>query len=146
MTEIQKIYRGMQNGAETIDDNFKKVNSKVDQIIAGDLPKGKMMAKTGFTVNDNSWYRVKNGTLQISCVGISITSSVPSGAWKDVCSLNGAGSINSTSDTTITIMNGNNANYIGARARVVNGVLRILPESTITPTQYMNDFIMLPVD
>ncbi len=146
MTEIQKIYRGMQNGAETIDDNFKKVNSKVAQIIAGDLPKEKMMAKTGFTVNDTSWYRVKNGTLQISCNNLSVNANIPSGAWKDVCSLNGAGSINSTSDTTITIMNGNNANYIGARARVVNGVLRILPESTITPTQYMNDFIMLPVD
>lgn len=146
MTEIQKIYRGMQNGAETIDDNFKKINSKVAQVIAGDLPKGEMMAKTGFTVNDTSWYRVKNGTLQISCAGLSITSSVPAGAWKDVCSLNGAASISSTSDTTITIMNGNNANYIGARARVVNGVLRILPESTITPTQYMNDFLIMPVD
>lgn len=146
MAEIQKIYRGMKNGAETIDENFKKVNSKVTQLTAGDLPKGKMIAKTGFTANDNSWYRVKNGMLQISCAGLSITSSAPSGAWKDVCSLNGAASINSTGDTTITIMNGNNANYIGARARVVNGVLRILPETTITPTQYMNDFIMLPVD
>ncbi|WP_307984110.1 hypothetical protein [uncultured Lactococcus sp.] len=146
MTEIQKIYRGMKNGAETIDDNFKKINSKVAQVIAGDLPKGKMMAKTGFTVNDNSWYRVKNGMLQISCTGLSITSSVPAGAWKDVCSLTGADSINSTGDAITIIMNANNTSYSGARARVVNGVLRILPETTITPTQYMNDFIMLPVD
>lgn len=146
MAEIQKIYRGMKNGAETIDENFKKVNSKVTQLTAGDLPKGKMIAKTGFTANDNSWYRVKNGMLQISCAGLSITSSAPSGAWKDVCSLNGAGSISSTGDTITTIMNANNTSYSGARARVVNGVLRILPETTITPTQYMNDFIMLPVD
>lgn len=146
MAEIQKIYRGMKNGAETIDENFKKVNSKVTQLTAGDLPKGKMIAKTGFTANDNSWYRVKNGTLQISCVGLSITSSVPAGAWKDVCSLTGADSINSTSDTITVIMNANNTSYSGARARVVNGVLRILPETTITPTQYLNDFLIMAVD
>uniref|UniRef100_UPI00359C6B42 hypothetical protein n=1 Tax=Lactococcus garvieae TaxID=1363 RepID=UPI00359C6B42 len=146
MTEIQKIYRGMKNGAETIDENFKKVNSKVAQVIAKDLPKERMVAKTGFTVNDISWYRVKNGMLQISCAGLSITANVPAGAWKDVCSLPNASSISSSGDTTTVIMNANNTSYTGARVRVVDGVLRILPETAITPTQYMNDFIIMAID
>lgn len=114
--------------------------------VSGDLPKGNLTAKTGFAINGNAWYRVKNGLLQISCTGLSITANVPTGGWKDVCSLTGADSINSTGDATTIIMNGNNASYIGARVRVVNGVLRILPEAAVAPTQYMNDFITIAVD
>lgn len=114
--------------------------------VSGDLPKGNLTAKTGFAINGNAWYRVKNGLLQISCTGLSITANVPTGGWKDVCSLIGADSINSTGDATTVIMNGNNASYIGARVRVVNGVLRILPEAAVAPTQYMNDFITIAVD
>ena len=146
MAELKKIYRGMQNGAETINENFKEIDSKIVHLIANDLPKGKTVAKTGFTVNDNSWYRVKNGMLQISCTGLSITAKVPAGAWKDVCSLPGADSISSSSDTTTVIMNANNTSYTGARVRVVNGVLRILPETAITPTQYLNDFLIMAID
>uniref|UniRef100_UPI00359C9C9A hypothetical protein n=1 Tax=Lactococcus garvieae TaxID=1363 RepID=UPI00359C9C9A len=159
---MKKIYKGMADGAETIDENFKEINSNMVHLTGtetitgpktfkelhflGDLPKGKMVAKTGFTVKDNSWYRVKNGMLQISCAGLSITANVLAGNWKDVCSLTGAGSINSTGDTTTVIMNANNTNYTGARVRVVDGVLRILPETAITPTQYMNDFIIMAID
>ena len=114
--------------------------------VSGDLPKGNLTAKTGFAINSNAWYRVKSGLLQISCTGLSITANVPTGGWKDVCSLTGADSINSTGDATTVIMNGNNASYIGARVRVVNGVLRILPEAAVAPTQYMNDFITIAVD
>lgn len=114
--------------------------------VSGDLPKGNLTAKTGFAINGNAWYRVKSGLLQISCTGLSITANVPTGGWKDVCSLTGADSINSTGDATTVIMNGNNASYIGARVRVVNGVLRILPEAAVAPTQYMNDFITIAVD
>ncbi|MFK4783473.1 BppU family phage baseplate upper protein [Lactococcus petauri] len=114
--------------------------------VSGDLPKGNLTAKIGFAINGNAWYRVKNGLLQISCTGLSITANVPTGGWKDVCSLTGADSINSTGDATTVIMNGNNASYIGARVRVVNGVLRILPEAAVAPTQYMNDFITIAVD
>lgn len=114
--------------------------------VSGDLPKGNLTAKTGFAINGNAWYRVKNGLLQISCTGLSITANVPTGGWKDVCSLTGADSINSTGDATTVIMNGNNASYIGARVRVVNGVLRILPEAVVAPTQYMNDFITIAID
>ncbi|MCV5951959.1 BppU family phage baseplate upper protein [Lactococcus petauri] len=114
--------------------------------VSGDLPKGNLTAKTGFAINGNAWYRVKNGLLQISCTGLSITANVPTGGWKDVCSLTGADSINSTGDATTVIMNGNNASYIGARVRVVNGVLRILPEAAVAPTQYMNDFITIAID
>nr|DAM36483.1 MAG TPA: nanobody L06, Major structural protein, Lactococcus lactis, Siphoviridae, receptor.7A [Caudoviricetes sp.] len=144
---METIYHGMPRSAEAIESNFNEMDSKIARLTAGDLPKGSLTPKTGFAIKGGSpWYRVKNGVLQLSCNSLSVNANIPAGAWKDVCSLNGAGSINSTGDTTITIMNGNNANYIGARARVVNGVLRILPESTITPTQYMNDFIMLPID
>ena len=114
--------------------------------VSGDLPKGNLTAKTGFAINGSPWYRVKSGILQISCTGLSITANVPTGGWKDVCSLTGADSINSTGDATTVIMNGNNASYIGARVRVVNGVLRILPEAAVAPTQYMNDFITIAVD
>lgn len=114
--------------------------------VSGDLPKGDLAAKTGFAINGSPWYRVKNGLLQISCIGLSITANVPTGGWKDVCRLTGADSINSTGDATTVIMNGNNASYIGARVRVVNGVLRILPEAAVAPTQYMNDFITIAVD
>ncbi|MCH1713137.1 BppU family phage baseplate upper protein [Lactococcus petauri] len=114
--------------------------------VSGDLPKGDLAAKTGFAINGSPWYRVKNGLLQISCTGLSITANVPTGGWKDVCSLTGADSINSTGDATTVIMNGNNASYIGARVRVVNGVLRILPEAAVAPTQYMNDFITIAID
>lgn len=114
--------------------------------VSGDLPKGNLTAKTGFAINGSPWYRVKSGILQISCTGLSITANVPTGGWKDVCSLIGADSINSTGDATTVIMNGNNASYIGARVRVVNGVLRILPEAAVAPTQYMNDFITIAVD
>lgn len=114
--------------------------------VSGDLPKGNLTAKTGFAINGSPWYRVKNGLLQISCTGLSITANVPAGAWKDVCSFTDADSINSTGDATTVIMNGSNANYIGARVRVVNGVLRILPEAAVAPTQYMNDFITIAVD
>ncbi|NHI78888.1 BppU family phage baseplate upper protein [Lactococcus petauri] len=114
--------------------------------VSGDLPKGNLTAKTGFAINGSPWYRVKSGILQISCTGLSITANVPTGGWKDVCSLTGADSINSTGDATTIIMNGNNASYIGARVRVVNGVLRILPEAAVAPTQYMNDFITIAVD
>lgn len=31
MAEIQKIYRGMQNGAETINDNLEKINSGLEK-------------------------------------------------------------------------------------------------------------------
>lgn len=114
--------------------------------VSGDLPKGDLAAKTGFAINGSPWYRVKNGLLQISCTGLSITANVPTGGWKDVCSLTGADSINSTGDATTVIMNGNNASYIGARVRVMNGVLRILPEAAVAPTQYMNDFITIAID
>ncbi|WP_339014292.1 BppU family phage baseplate upper protein [Lactococcus garvieae] len=114
--------------------------------VSGDLPKGDLAAKTGFAINGSPWYRVKNGLLQISCTGLSVTANVPTGGWKDVCSLTDADSINSTGDATTVIMNGNNASYIGARVRVVNGVLRILPEAAIAPTQYMNDFITIAID
>lgn len=114
--------------------------------VSGDLPKGDLAAKTGFAINGSPWYRVKNGLLQISCTGLSITANVPTGGWKDVCSLAGADSINSTGDATTVIMNGNNSSYIGARVRVVSGVLRILPEAAVSPTQYMNDFITIAVD
>lgn len=114
--------------------------------VFGDLPKGNLTAKTGFAINGSPWYRVKQGVLQISCTGLSITANVPAGAWKDVCSLTGADTISSTGDATTVIMNGNNANYIGARVRVVNGVLRILPEAAVAPTQYMNDFITIAID
>lgn len=114
--------------------------------VSGDLPKGDLAAKTGFAINGSPWYRVKNGLLQISCTGLSITANVPTGGWKDVCSLAGADSINSTGDATTVIMNGNNSSYIGARVRVVSGVLRILPEAAVAPTQYMNDFITIAVD
>lgn len=114
--------------------------------VSGDLPKGALAAKTGFAINGSPWYRVKNGLLQISCTGLSITANVPTGGWKDVCSLTGADSINSTGDATTVIMNGNNSSYIGARVRVVNGVLRILPEAAVAPTQYMNDFITIAID
>lgn len=114
--------------------------------VFGDLPKGNLTAKTGFAINGSPWYRVKQGVLQISCTGLSITANVPAGAWKDVCSFTDADSINSTGDATTVIMNGSNANYIGARVRVVNGVLRILPEAAVAPTQYMNDFITIAVD
>lgn len=114
--------------------------------VSGDLPKGDLAAKTGFAINGSPWYRVKNGILQISCTGLSITANVPTGGWKDVCSLTGADSINSTGDATTVIMNGNNASYIGARVRVMNGVLRILPEAAVAPTQYMNDFITIAID
>lgn len=114
--------------------------------VSGDLPKGNLTAKTGFAINGSPWYRVKQGVLQISCTGLSITANVPAGAWKDVCSFTDADSINSTGDATTVIMNGSNANYIGARVRVVNGVLRILPEAAVAPTQYMNDFITIAID
>ena len=114
--------------------------------VTGDLPKGNLTAKTGFAINGSPWYRVKQGVLQISCTGLSVTANVPKGGWKDVCSLTGADSINSTGDATTVIMNGNNASYIGARVRVVNGILRILPEAAVAPTQYMNDFITIAID
>ena len=110
-----------------------------------DLPKRSLTPKTGF-LNGSSWYRVKNEMLQISCTGLSITAKVSAGAWKDVCSLPGADSISSSSDTTTVIMNANNTSYTGARVRVVNGVLRILPETAITPTQYLNDFLIMAID
>ena len=31
MAELTKIYRGMQNGAETIDNNFSKMNTEMKQ-------------------------------------------------------------------------------------------------------------------
>ncbi|MDQ7119174.1 hypothetical protein RCG39_08115 [Lactococcus petauri] len=141
------------SGKKTFTDDLDTTNLNVSETlsvnkleISSDLPKEKLVAKPGFTVNDNAWYRVKNGMLQISCTGMSITANVPAGAWKDVCSLPNADSINTSGDTTTVIMNANNAIYVGARVRVVNGVLRILPASAIAPTQYLNDFIIMAID
>ncbi|SFL60807.1 hypothetical protein, partial [Lactococcus garvieae] len=137
---MKKIYNGMPDAGTAINDNFNEVVSKTgDETISGsktfeelhfsgDIPKRSLTPKTGFA-NGSSWYRVKNGMLQISCTGLSITAKVPAGAWKDVCSLPGADSINSTGDATTVIMNANNTSYTGARVRVVDGVLRILPET-----------------
>ncbi|WP_339011982.1 BppU family phage baseplate upper protein [Lactococcus garvieae] len=135
-------------GDETIagKKTFTETLSAKSLVVSGDLPKGNLTAKTGFAINGSPWYRVKNGLLQISCTGLSVTANVPAGAWKDVCSLTNGGSINSTGDATTVIMNGSNANYIGARVRVVNGVLRILPGGAVAPTQYMNDFITIAID
>ncbi len=33
MAELSKVYRGMQNGAETINDNFNKVNTELDNAV-----------------------------------------------------------------------------------------------------------------
>ncbi|MGY0187125.1 hypothetical protein [Lactococcus petauri] len=141
------------SGKKTFTDDVDTTNLNVSETlsvnkleISSDLPKEKVVAKSGFTVGGDAWYRVKNGMLQISCTGISITANVPAGAWKDVCSLPNADFINSSGDTTVVIMNGNNAIYVGARARVINGVMRILPSSAIAPTQYLNDFIIMAID
>ena len=70
MVEIQKIYRGMQNGAETIDENFKKIDEKVKSLEPiGDT--GKFIPLTmasGFTAN-KAEYCIKNGWIFITVQG-----------------------------------------------------------------------------
>ena len=37
MAEIQKIYRGMQNGAEIIDENFAELTQRIGTVTNDDL-------------------------------------------------------------------------------------------------------------
>lgn len=41
MANIEKIYRGMQNGAETIDENFKAIDENVVHIVGDEVIAGK---------------------------------------------------------------------------------------------------------
>ena len=70
MAEIQKIYRGMQNGAEIIDDNFKIIDEKVKSLEPiGDT--GKFIPLTmasGFTANQAEYY-IKGGWIFITVQG-----------------------------------------------------------------------------
>lgn len=70
MAEIQKIYRGMQNGAEIIDDNFKTIDEKVKSLEPiGDT--GKFIPLTmasGFKANQAEYY-IKGGWIFITVQG-----------------------------------------------------------------------------
>ena len=69
MAEIQKIYRGMQNGAEIIDENFKKIDEKVKSLEKGStngfIP---LTMASGFTANQAE-YCIKNGWIFITVQG-----------------------------------------------------------------------------
>lgn len=77
MAEIQKIYRGMQNGAEIIDDNFKTIDEKVKSLEPiGDT--GKFIPLTmasGFTANQAEYY-IKGGWIYITVQGARPNSTV----------------------------------------------------------------------
>lgn len=72
MTEIQKIYRGMQNGAETINDNFEALTS--------DTGWEDVEMKNGFSSGTfPAQYRVLNGCLYLRGRIITVTTASGTG-------------------------------------------------------------------
>ncbi|WP_285004705.1 hypothetical protein [Lactococcus garvieae] len=64
MAEIQKIYRGMQNGAEIIDDNFKKIDEQVKGLEPiKDTDGWKTTPLLSFNKTSDLYYRIKNDVL-----------------------------------------------------------------------------------
>lgn len=84
MSELKKIYRGMQNGAETIDENFNEIDSGTvhltgDETITGsktfkelhftsDTPKTPLEINSDWTTNGN-YVKMTNGVLSIHING-----------------------------------------------------------------------------
>ena len=77
MAELEKIYRGMQNGAEIIDDNFKKIDEKVKKLepIGDTEEKIPLTMATGFAVNQAEYY-IKGGWIFITVQGARPTSTI----------------------------------------------------------------------
>ena len=73
MAEIQKIYRGMQNGAEIIDENFKTIDEKVKSLeITGDKDWTDLTPLNDFKVDGTSklQYCIEKGVLYINIQGV----------------------------------------------------------------------------
>lgn len=72
MVEIQKIYRGMQNGAEIIDENFSAIDERVKSLeITGDKEWTDLKPLNDFKVDSNSklQYCIEQGVLYINIQG-----------------------------------------------------------------------------
>lgn len=63
MPTINDVYRGMQNGAETINANFKVINNELDGVTSKDVPwTSGFSLESGFSTQYSSaGYEVKNG-------------------------------------------------------------------------------------
>lgn len=63
MPTINDVYRGMQNGAETINANFKAINNELDGVTSKDVPwTSGFSLESGFSTQYSSaGYEVKNG-------------------------------------------------------------------------------------
>lgn len=73
MAEIQKIYRGMQNGAETINDNFKAIDERVKSLeLTGDQDWTDLTPLNSFKVDGTSklQYCIEKGVLYINIQGV----------------------------------------------------------------------------
>lgn len=68
MAEIQKIYRGMQNGAETIDKNFAELTQRIGTVTNDDLDWVEAPLD-GFNKGSKLKYCIHNSVLYISFYG-----------------------------------------------------------------------------
>lgn len=68
MAEIQKIYRGMQNGAETIDKNFAELTQRIGAVTNDDLDWVEAPLD-GFNKSSKLRYCIHNSVLYISFYG-----------------------------------------------------------------------------
>ncbi|MGI1836496.1 hypothetical protein ACRPK2_04005 [Lactococcus garvieae] len=69
MSELKKIYRGMQNGAETIDENFKTIDEKFKSLKVGDTDRIiPLTMASGYTANAAEYY-IKGGWIFITVQG-----------------------------------------------------------------------------
>lgn len=76
MEKLEKIYRGMANGAEAIDSNFKTIDEKFKSLEIADtdgfIP---LTMASGFTANQAEYY-IKGGWIYITVQGARPNSTV----------------------------------------------------------------------
>lgn len=70
MAELTKVYRGMQNGAETIDSNFNKINDELKTMEYPDDTPWKNLTLVGGWSATVANYRVRKGMLHINILGM----------------------------------------------------------------------------
>ncbi len=73
MMELEKIYRGMENGAETIQSNFSTIEKKVEENIV-DIDKNTKLFTKSLLITDNPYY--SEGRFTFKRIGQVVTLSI----------------------------------------------------------------------
>ncbi|QQC73163.1 hypothetical protein I6I20_11055 [Lactococcus garvieae] len=128
MEKLEKIYRGMANGAEAIDSNFQEIAKNIDK--PSDIPWTEGTLQTGWALSGEDARiraKVEGDILTIAIEGLSNTAAMDH-TFVNVANFGAAfANISAWGDENVVMFTGNNADGLPSRSRFRKGIFQILP-------------------